>query len=141
MSDDQNDIQTTTDAEFAVEDSAAPEKAVRGNGVAWLAVLLAAIAVALVGYTAFQDWRTAADSSQGDNLASIENLKQRADQTSDALTALEASIGQITHPDYSADIDALRREVEDQLRLLNSLPPRMSTIENSCWLRLNTICR
>ena len=131
MSDDQNDIQTTADAEFAVEDSAAPEKTARGNGIAWLAVFLAAIAVALVGYTVFQDWRTADDSSQSDNLASIENLKQRADQTSDALAALEASIGQITHPDYSADIDAVRRDVEDQLRLLNSLPPRMSTIENS----------
>lgn len=131
MSDDQNDIQTSADAEFAVEDSAAPEKATRGNGLAWLAVLLAAIALALVGYTVFQDWRTADDSAQSDNLASIESLKQRADQSSDALAALEASIGQITHPDYSADIDAVRRDVEDQLRLLNSLPPRMSTIENS----------
>ncbi len=131
MSDDQNDIQTTADAEFAVEDSAAPEKTARCNGLAWLAVLLAAIAVALVGYTVFQDWRTADDSGQSDNLASIENLKQRADQTRDALAALEASIGQITHPDYSADIDAVRRDVEDQLRMLNSLPPRMSTIENS----------
>jgi len=131
MSDDQNDIQTTTDAEFAVEDSATPEKTTRGNGIAWLAILLAAIAMLLVGYTVFQDWRTADDSSQGDNLASIENLKQRADQTSDALAALQTNIGQITHPDYSADIDAVRREVDDQLRLLNSLPPRMSTIENS----------
>jgi len=131
MSDDQNDIQTTADAEFAVEDSATPEKTVRGNGIAWLAVLLAAIAVTLVGYTAFQDWRMPDDSSESDNLASIETLKQRADQTRDALAALEASISEITHPDYSADIDAVRRDVEDQLRLLNSLPPRMSTIENS----------
>ena len=131
MSDDQNDIQTTTDAEFAVEDSAAPEKTKRGNGIAWLAILLAAIAVALVGYTVFQDWRTPDDSSESDNLASIENLKQRADQTRDALAALETSIGQISHPDYSAEIDAVQRGVEDQLRTLNSLPPRMSSIENS----------
>jgi uroporphyrin-III C-methyltransferase len=131
MSDDQNDIQTSTDAEFAVEDSAAPEKTARGNSTAWLAVLLAAIAVTLVGYTVFQDWRTPDDTSESENLASIETLKQRADQTRDSLAALEASISQITHPDYSADIDAVRRDVEDQLRLLNSLPPRMSTIENS----------
>jgi uncharacterized protein HemX len=131
MSDDQNDIQTSADAEFAVEDSAAPEKTTRGNGISWLAVLLAAIAVTLVGYTVFQDWRTPDDTSESENLASIETLKRRADQTSDALAALEASIGQISHPDYSADIDAVRSEVEDQLRLLNSLPPRMSTLENS----------
>jgi len=131
MSDDQNDIQTTADAEFAVEDSGPPEKAARGNGVAWLAVFLAAIAVLLVGYTIFEDWRTADDSSQLDSFASIESLNSHAEQTSDALAALKASIGQITHPDYSADIDAARREFEDQIRLLNSLPPRMSTIENS----------
>jgi len=131
MSDDQNDIQTSADAEFAVEDSAAPEKTARGNVIAWLAVLLAVIAVTLVGYTVFQDWRAPDDTSESDNLASIEALKQRADQTRDALAALEASINQITHPDYSADIDAVQRDVEDQLRLLNSLPPRMATIENS----------
>lgn len=131
MSDDQNDIQTTADAEFAVEDSGPPEKAARGNGVAWLAVFLAAIAVLLVGYTIFEDWRTADDSSQLDSFASIESLNSHAEQTSDALAALKASIGQITHPDYSADIDAVRREFEDQVRLLNSLPPRMSTMENS----------
>ncbi len=72
MSDDQNDIQTTADAEFAVEDSGPPEKAARGNGVAWLAVFLAAIAVLLVGYTIFEDWRTADDSSQLDSFASID---------------------------------------------------------------------
>ena len=131
MSDDQNDIQTTADAEFAVEDSAPPEKTARGNRVAWLAVFLAAIAVTLVGYTVVEDWRTADDSSQLDSLASIENLNRRADQSSDALAALEASIGQITHPDYSDDINAVRRDVEEQIRLLNSLPSRMSTIENS----------
>lgn len=131
MSDDQNDIQTTTDAEFAVEDSGPPEKTTHSNGVAWLAVFLAAIAIALVGYTIFEDWRTTDDSNQPDNFASIESLNRHAAQTSAALAALEASIGQITHPDYSADIDALRRDVEDQIRLLNSLPPRMSTIESS----------
>jgi len=131
MSDDQNDIQTSADAEFAVEDSGPPEKAVRNNGVAWLAVVLAAIAVTLVGYTVFENWRTADDSSQLDSFASIESLNRHSKLSSDALAALEASIGQITHPDYSADIDAVRREFEDQIQLLNSLPPRMSTIENS----------
>jgi len=131
MSDDKNDIQTTADAEFVVEDSEPTVKAARGNGIAWLAVFLAAIAVALVGYTVFENWRTADDSSQFEKFASIENLNRHAAQTSDAFAALEASIGQITHPDYSADIDAVRRDVEDQIRLLNSLPPRMSALESS----------
>ncbi len=131
MSDDQNDIQTSDDAEFAVEDSQPAEQPRRGNGVAWLAVLLAAIALTLVGYTVFDDWRTTDDSSQLDNLASIETLVRRADQSRDALAALGSQVGQITHPDYSAEIEAVRRDVEDQIQLLNSLPSRMSTVENS----------
>lgn len=131
MSDDQNDIQTSEDAEFGVEDSRPPEKVARSNAVAWLALLLAAIALATVCYTVFKDWRTADDSSALDNLASIKSLTRRADETDDTLATLDSRLGQITHPNYSDDIDAVRRDVEEQLQLLNSLPSRMSTIEDS----------
>ncbi len=140
MSDDKNDIQTTEDAEFAVEDEIAvedtnetvvTEKSGRSNGVAWLAVLLSVVALTAVAYTVFESWRTADNSSEVDNLAAIEALDRRVDQSSDALATLESRLGQITHPDYSADIAAVRRDVEDQIRLLNSLPSRMTTIENS----------
>jgi uncharacterized protein HemX len=47
------------------------------------------------------------------------------------LASLESNLGQISHPDYSSDIDGLRRDVEDQLHLLSSLPSRMTTIEDS----------
>jgi uroporphyrin-III C-methyltransferase len=131
MSDEQNDIQTTADAEFAVADSETAGQSAGGNKLAWLAIFLATISLAIVGYMAFQDWRTTDNSSQPDYLASIKDLEQRLDQTGAALAALEISAGQITHPDYSADIDAVRRDVEDQIRLLNSLPARMSSIENA----------
>ena len=133
MSDDQNELETADDAEFVVEDRKPIETSASGNGnsKAWLAVLLSAIALAAVGYTVFQDWRNAGDLSALDNLAGIENLNRRVDQSSDALAALEIELGQITHPDYSDAIDAVRRDIEEQLRLLNSLPSRMSTMENS----------
>ncbi len=131
MSEDQNDILATEDAKFEVEDSGPPEKTTGGNGVAWLAVLLAVVAIVLVGYTVLEDWRTTDDSSELDNFASIESLDRRANKIDDALAALDSRLGQITHPDYSADIEGLRRDVEDQIGLLNSLPSRMSTIENS----------
>ena len=131
MSDEQNDIQASEDAEFAVEDSRPAEKSASRNGMAWLAILLSLIALAAVGYTIFEDWRTADDSGASDNLASIERLDRRVTQSSDSLAALESRVGQITHPDYSGDIDAVRRDVEDQIRLLNSLPSRMSSIEGS----------
>jgi len=131
MSDDKNDIQTREDAEFGVEDSGPPGKTIPGNGLAWLALLLATIALAMTGYTVFQVWRISDDSSELDNRASIKNLTRRADDTDNALAALDSRLGQITHPDYSEDINAVRRDVDEQLRLLKSLPSRMSTIEES----------
>jgi hypothetical protein len=62
MSDEQNDIQPSEDAQFAVEDSGPAETPTRRNGVAWLAVLLSLIALLAVAYTIFDDWRTADDS-------------------------------------------------------------------------------
>ena len=131
MSDERNDIQATEDAEFTVEDSKPSRKTASGGSVAWLAVLLAVIALAIAGYTAFERWRSTDDSGARDHLAAIEGLDRRTSQSSDALAALTLRVGQITHPDFSADIEAVRRDVDDQLRLLNSLPTRMATIENS----------
>jgi uroporphyrin-3 C-methyltransferase len=131
MSDDENDIQVREDAEFAVEDSEPAKVSAGGTGIAWLAVLLALIALAAVSYEIFEDWRTTDDSGDVETLARIDDLRRQLNQSSQAVTALESRLGQITHPDYSADIDAVRGDVEDRLNQLGSLPTRMSTIENS----------
>lgn len=129
---DQNDLQTDTDAEFVVEDSEAATTTPRGrNGVAWLALLLSAISVAALSWVLFEDWRAGDDTSDLENQASIRSLERQIADTGAAVTALETSMGQITHPDYSDDIAAVRSDVEDQIRLLNSLPSRMATIESS----------
>jgi len=136
MSDTKNDIQASDDAEFEVEveveDSEQAEKPKRGNGVAWLALLVSTIALAAVAFIEIENWlATDDDSSEIDNGARIEGLDRRIDESNTALAALESRLGQITHPDYSADIDGLKRDVEDQLRLLSSLPSRMTSIEDS----------
>jgi len=135
MSDTKNDMQATEDAEFEVEveveDSETIQKPKRGNGIAWLALLVSGLALVAVGYAQFEDWRTDDNSSGVDYVAKIDDLNRRVDKSSAALTAVESRFGQISHPDYSGDIDAVRRDVEDQLRLLNSLPSRMTTIEDS----------
>jgi len=142
MSDEQNDIQTTEDAEFPIEDTQPAEQAEerpaektgRGNGVAWLAVLLAAIALAAVGYTVVNDWLSADDSGETEISGRIEALDRRADLVDDALATFDSSLGEITHPDYSGDIAELRSglgDLEKKSELIDSLPTRMSTIENS----------
>jgi uroporphyrin-3 C-methyltransferase len=143
MSDKQDDIQTTEDAELALEESTtddatadiaadiAEEKTARGNGVAWLAVLLSIAALGAVGYLLFIDWYATDDSAATETLARMEALDQRLDETSSNLAALESQSGPVTHPDFGADIAAVRRDIEEQLRLQSSLPSRMTSIENS----------
>jgi uroporphyrin-3 C-methyltransferase len=139
MSDKQDDIQTTEDAELVLEESTADdvtadvteEKAARGNGVAWLAVLLSIAALSAVGYLLFVDWYATDDSAEAETLTQIEALDQRLDQTNSTLAALESQSGPVTHPDFGADIAAVKRDIEEQLRLQSSLPSRMTSLENS----------
>jgi uroporphyrin-3 C-methyltransferase len=135
MSDTKNDIQATEDAEFEVEveveDSEAIPTPKRRNGVAWLALLISGVALAAVAYTLIEGWLAEDDSSEVDNDARIVALDRRVDQSDATLAALDSRLGQISHPDFSGDIAAVRRDVEDQIRLLNSLPSRMTTIEDS----------
>lgn len=102
-----------------------------GNRVAWLAVVLSTVAITAVGYTVFQNWRAANDSSELDNRASIEGLEHRIGKSEDALVAFESELKQIPHPDYSDDIKAVRHDVEERLQLLRSLPSRMAALESS----------
>lgn len=147
MSDKQDDIQTTEDAELALEESTtddataditadiaadiAEEKTARGNGVAWLAVLLSIAALGAVGYLLFINWYATDDNAAAETLARMEALDQRLNETNSNLAALESQSGPVTHPDFGADIAAVRRDLEEQLRLQSSLPSRMTSIENS----------
>jgi len=142
MSDTKNDIQANEDAEFEVEveveDSEQAEQPKKGNGIAWLALLVSVIALAAVAYTQVQTWLADDNSGEVDNVARIEGLDRRIDESNAALATLDSRLGQISHPDYGAEfdglrrhIDGLRRDTEDQLSLLNSLPSRMTTIEDS----------
>jgi len=135
MSDIKNDIQAGEDAKFEmeveVEDGEQEQKPKRGNRVAWLALLVSAIALAAAAYTQIDAWLADDNSRDLDNGAKIESLERRIGESNATLASLDSRLGQISHPDYSADIDRLRRDVEDRLRLLSSLPSRMTTIEDS----------
>ena len=130
--------EATPDDEDAVADSSAkdgvappavaPKK--RGNGVAWLALLLSVIALAAYGYTFYEDWRSAADSSVDDAVAGVES---QLTATRRSLSELESRVGGIDAAGggTAAEIEALRRELDERVRLLSSLPGRMTTLESS----------
>ncbi|MBT8108397.1 MAG: uroporphyrinogen-III C-methyltransferase [Gammaproteobacteria bacterium] len=101
-----------------------------GNSVAWLAFLFAIVALAAAGYTAWQDRRDDAGDRIDSALAGLEGSN---DQTAQAVSSLEARVSGLERQDPGVDaaVDALRRDVDEQLRLLDSLPARMSTLESS----------
>lgn len=129
--DKQKNIEADADAEFEVEDGKVDDVKPRSNAVAWIAVLLSTIAVAAVGYTLFLDWRNADDGGDAETLAAIETLDRRIGSVDETLTALDTRIAGIQHPDYSENFATISRDVDERIRLLNSLPTRMSSIEST----------
>ena len=130
-------VEEPTAAETTVEEPAAendtteetPRRQGSGNSVAWLAFLFAIVALAAAGYTSWQDWRSNDDATA----LAIDRLDGRVDNASAAVAALEDRVGELAgrDPGVDAAVDALRREVDERVRLLDSLPPRIATLEGS----------
>jgi uroporphyrin-3 C-methyltransferase len=101
------------------------------NSVAWLAFLLAVVALAAAGYTGWQSWRTAADTSADDRVARLESgLSSSASSMAELLEQVNALSRRDPGID-DTDLEALRADLEQRLRMLESLPTRMSTLESS----------
>jgi uncharacterized protein HemX len=116
-----------------VADKVTPEKPRRersGNSVAWLAFLLSIIAFAAAGYTAWQGWLSGRDTSASDNYSKLESRLAASDES---LAKLEAEIAVLDagDPDIDAKLSALRQDLDERIRLLSSLPARISTLEGS----------
>ena len=107
-----------------------PQRQRSGNSVAWLAFLFAIIAVAASGYVAWQDWQGASDTSADDQLARLDG---RIDTLAGLQSELETLVTGLGEPDpaIGAELDAIRRELDDRLRMLDVLPARISTLEGS----------
>ena len=105
-----------------------PERS--GNSVAWLAFLFAVMALAVAGYMAWQNWQSSRDTRATEDYARLDN---RISTTSRSLAELEAQVGELGGRDsgVDAEIDALRRDLDERIRLLSSLPARVSTLESS----------
>ena len=107
----------------------------RSGGVAWLALLVSVIALAAVGYTIYEDWRTQRDLalSNGNIEGSIANLAGRIDTAREALVSIEAQLAALADADagVAENIDALARDLNDRMRQVDALPSRISNLELS----------
>ena len=110
--------------------AAGKTRAVASSSLAWLAFLVAIVALAAAGYTAWQGWRSAADTSADDRAARLESGLSSSERSLAELQQQVAELGQ-RDPGIDAAVDSLRGDLEQRLRLLESLPARMSTLESS----------
>lgn len=102
----------------------------RGNGVAWLALLLSLTALAAAGFTVSRDWLAANDTSADD---AFERIDSRIATAQKNLSALDARVAELGGRDSvaTADMEVLRRKLDEEVGSLSSLPGRMSTLESS----------
>lgn len=105
------------------------------GGVAWLALLLATIALLAVGYIIYEDWRTQRDLivSSGNIEASVTNLAARIDATKQQLANIDAGLRELELADTRADskLTQLQRDIDGRLRLLDTLPHRTDNLESA----------
>ena len=133
--DDQDDLAPVeeTAAEETTPDEVVAEKPRRprsGNSVAWLAFLLAIIAVTASGYTAWHNWQGSRDTSADDAVARLDSQVATSVQSLADLEARVAGLGG-RDPAIDAELNAIRQELDERVRLLSSLPSRMSALEGS----------
>jgi len=102
----------------------------RASGaVAWLALVVSAIALAAIAFDFLRD-RSAAGVA-ADNGAEMSTLVTSIGATQDALASLEQKIAGLSELDAERKtrIDAIDQQLNDRLRQIESLPGRVSSVE------------
>jgi uncharacterized protein HemX len=99
--------------------------------VSWLALFLSLATLAAVGYMIVEARRTR--TAAEDSSDSIVALSGRVDESRRSLSELNAELAGLTDSDEAtrSRIEALQQEVTERIQQLDSLPGRMSGLENS----------
>jgi uroporphyrin-III C-methyltransferase len=122
-------------AAAAESEQAAPKPAAQArrstSPVAWLALFLALLALAAVGYMIVEERRTRAVEEASSD--SLQRLASRIDESRQSLSSLDDSLDALESSDAALEsrIAGLQRELEQRADVLDSLPGRMSNLENS----------
>jgi uncharacterized protein HemX len=99
--------------------------------VAWLALFLSLLTLAVAGYVLVENRRTRAVEAASSN--SIERVANRVDESRATLSSLDDRLEDLVSGDEAleARIADLQRDLGSRADMLDSLPGRMSNLENS----------
>ena len=124
--------ESTPEPDFeATPDPVEPPRKAKGAAIAWLALLLSIVAAVGVGYMVVQDWR--AQRSADASSESLVDLRNRIASSNDSLSTLDEGVAALAQTDAqtAAEFETMRRDMEARLQLFDSLPSRLSNLENS----------
>ncbi len=128
------DVTPIAEPESSTEPDAAAKRGASAP-VAWLALLLSFVALATIGYGVVDDWRVQrrGEQSAASLASSIIVLQSRIDASIEKLAKLEPTLTDLAAADSrtAADLEALQHDLDNRMRLLDSLPSRMSNLERS----------
>ena len=99
--------------------------------VSWLALFLSFLTLAAVGYMIMEDRRTQeATEASSDSLA---QLSGRVNESRQSLSDLDKDLTDLASSDENtrSRVESLQQGIEERVRLLDSLPSRMSNLESS----------
>ena len=139
---DEPEAEEVTPPAAATEDTAAEEPPVakravdravkrETSSVSWLALFLSLVTLAAVGYMVMEDQRARdAAASSSDSIA---QLSGRIDESRQSLSELDRSLSELASSDESIQtrVESLQQGIEERIRLMDSLPGRMSSLESS----------
>lgn len=129
-----NEVTTQNDQpDDAIDETPADpvKRSGRGKFVAWLILIVFAVALAFAGYRYLNRTQPGEQSNPNDEL--IASLAASLEDTRDSLEALEARVGELAGS--AASSDRQFRQIENQLAAslaeLDSLPGRIASLEGS----------
>lgn len=128
---DDSRVEQLASASAPAAPKAAPHPRRSTSAVAWLALFLALLTFAAVGYTIVEERRTRAVEEASSD--SLERLASRIDESRQTLSSLDDSLDSLVSSDEDLEsrIGAVQRELEQRADVLDSLPGRLSNLENA----------
>ena len=119
------------DAQFAEAKSAATTRS--GGAVAWLALLVAVVALAWLAFDFVRGTGTGTGGEETQSATDIAALQSTVRTIRDSLASLEQSVAALSTLDNTrnAEMDALRRQFEERIREFDALPGRVINLEGT----------
>lgn len=117
--------------EPATADSGTRRRRRPSSPVAWPALFLSLATLATVGYMIVEDRRTREATAESND--SIAALSGRIDESRRSLSELNDELVGLADSDETtrSQVESLQADLEDRIRQLDTLPGRMSALENS----------